>query len=413
MAKIIGAIATSHTPTIGFAKDRRLGNDPIWKPIFDAYEPIRAWLADKRADVLLTIYNDHVTSFFFDHYSPFALGVDELYWPADEGGGVRKVPPLPGAPQLARSIATSLFAEEFDISTFRGKPVDHGCFSPLSMLADPDGTWPWRVLPLQVGVLQFPIPTARRCYRLGGALGRAIRADPSDLRVVIVATGGLSHQVHGERCGFNNPEWDLRFLDLIETDPVALTNVTHAEYAERGGLEGAEVIMWLIMRGALTDRIRRLHRTYYLPSMTAIVTAIYENDGEYPPIGAFRDLQLEGIERLPGTYPYSLERSAKAYRLNGFLHDLIIPEYREAFRRNADELMIARELTAEEADLVRRLDWRELIHYGATFFVLEKLAAVVGVSNPQVYAAMRGQSLEEFQATRNAKIEYGVGVKSG
>ena len=413
MAKIIGAIATSHTPTIGFAKDRRLGNDPIWKPIFDAYEPIRAWLADKRADVLLTIYNDHVTSFFFDHYSPFALGVDELYWPADEGGGVRKVPPLPGAPQLARSIATSLFAEEFDISTFRGKPVDHGCFSPLSMLADPDGTWPWRVLPLQVGVLQFPIPTARRCYRLGGALGRAIRADPSDLRVVIVATGGLSHQVHGERCGFNNPEWDLRFLDLIETDPVALTNVTHAEYAERGGLEGAEVIMWLIMRGALTDRIRRLHRTYYLPSMTAIVTAIYDNDGEYPAIGAFRDLQLEGIERLPGTYPYSLERSAKAYRLNGFLHDLIIPEYREAFRRNADELMIARELTAEEADLVRRLDWRELIHYGVTFFVLEKLAAVVGVSNPQVYAAMRGQSLEEFQATRNAKIEYGVGVKSG
>jgi gallate dioxygenase len=147
--------------------------------------------------------------------------------------------------------------------------------------------------------------------------------------------------------------------------------------------------------------------------MTAIVTAIYENDGEYPPIGAFRDLQLEGIERLPGTYPYSLERSAKAYRLNGFLHDLIIPEFREAFRRNADELMIARELTAEEADLVRRLDWRELIHYGVTFFVLEKLAAVVGVSNPQVYAAMRGQSLEEFQATRNAKIEYGVGVKSG
>jgi len=410
MAKIIGAIATSHTPTIGFAKDRRLENDPIWKPIFDAYEPIRAWLANKRADVLLTIYNDHVTSFFFDHYSPFALGVDDLYRPADEGGGARKVSPLPGAPELARSIATSLFAEEFDISFFRGKPVDHGCFSPLSMLADPDGTWPWKVLPFQVGVLQFPIPTARRCYRLGGALGRAIRAYPSDLRVVIVATGGLSHQVHGERCGFNNPEWDHQFLDLIENDPVALTNLTHAEYAERGGLEGAEVIMWLIMRGAMTDRIRRLHRTYYLPSMTAIATAIYENDGEYPPIAPFRDVQLEGVERLAGTYPYTLERSAKAYRLNRFLHDLIVPEHREVFRRNADALMIAHELTAEEADLVRRLDWRELIHYGVTFFVLEKLAAVVGVSNLHVYAAMRGQSLEELQATRNAKIEYGVGA---
>ena len=411
MARIIGAIATSHTPTIGFAKDRRLDNDPIWKPIFDAYGPIRAWLAEKRADVLLTIYNDHVTSFFFDHYSPFALGVDEQYLPADEGGGVRNVPPLPGAPELARFIATSLFAEEFDISFFRGKPVDHGCFSPLSMLADPDGTWPWKILPLQVGVLQFPIPTARRCYRLGGALGRAIRAYPSDLNVAIVATGGLSHQVHGERCGFNNPQWDHQFLDLLETDPEALANLTHAEYAERGGLEGAEIIMWLIMRGALTDRIRRLHRTYYLPSMTAIATAIYENDGEYPPIAPFRDLQLEGVERLAGTYPYTLERSAKAFRLNRFLHDLIIPEHRETFRRNADALMAAHELTAEEADLVRRLDWRGLIHYGVTFFVLEKLAAVVGVSNLHVYAAMRGQSLEEFQATRNAKIEYGVGVR--
>jgi gallate dioxygenase len=410
MAKIIGAIATSHTPTIGFAKDRRLENDPVWKPIFDAYEPIRAWLADKRADVLVTIYNDHVTSFFFDHYSPFALGVDDLYRPADEGGGARNVPPLPGAPELARSIATSLFAEEFDISFFRGKPVDHGCFSPLSMLANSDGTWPWKILPLQVGVLQFPIPTARRCYRLGAALGRAIRAYPSDLNVVIVATGGLSHQVHGERCGFNNPAWDHQFLDLLETDPEALTNLTHAEYAERGGFEGAEVIMWLIMRGAMTARIRRLHRTYYLPSMTAIATAIYENDGEYPPVAPFRDLQLEGIERLAGTYPYTLERSAKAYRLNRFLHDLIVPEHREAFRRDADALMIERELTAEEAGLVRRLDWRELIHYGVTFFVLEKLAAVVGVSNLHVYAAMRGQSLEEFQATRNAKIEYGVGV---
>jgi gallate dioxygenase len=413
MARIIGAIATSHTPTIGFAKDRRLENDPIWKPIFDAYAPIRAWLADKRADVLLTIYNDHVTSFFFDHYSPFALGVDDEYLPADEGGGARNVPPLKGAPQLARSVATSLFAEEFDISFFRGKPIDHGCFSPLSMLADPDGSWPWKVLPLQVGVLQFPLPTARRCYRLGGALGRAIRAFPEDLNVVIVATGGLSHQVHGERCGFNNPEWDHQFLDLLETDPEALTKLTHAEYAERGGFEGAEVIMWLIMRGALTDKIRRLHRTYYLPSMTAIATAIYENDEEYPPVAPFRDLQLEGVERLAGTYPYTLERSAKAYRLNRFLHDLTIPEHREAFRRNGDALMTARELTVEEADLVRRLDWRGLIHYGVIFFVLEKLAAVVGVSNLHVYAAMRGQSLEEFQATRNAKIEYGVGARRG
>jgi gallate dioxygenase len=411
MATIIGAIATSHTPTIGYARDRGLEHDPVWKPIFEAYAPIRAWLQEKRPDVLLTIYNDHITSFFFDHYSPFALGVDDEYVPADEGGGARNLPPLPGAPALARSIGTSLFAEEFDLSFFRGKPLDHGCFSPLSMLADAGSPWPWRVLPLQVGVVQFPIPTARRCYRLGGALGRAIRACPEDMRVVVVATGGLSHQVHGERCGFNNPRWDQQFLDLLETDPASLTRLTHAEYAERGGMEGSEVIMWLIMRGALTDRIRRVHRTYYLPSMTAIATAIYENDEEYPDIAPAHDVQLDGLERLSGTYPFTLERSAKAYRLNGFLHDLTIPAHREAFRRDPTALMSSRGLTEQEMDLVNRRAWRELIHYGAIFFVLEKLAAVVGVSNLHIYAAMRGQTLQEFQQTRNAKIEYGVGVK--
>jgi gallate dioxygenase len=408
MATIIGAIATSHTPTIGFAKRQGLDDDPVWKPIFQAYEPIRAWLKEKRPDVLLITYNDHITSFFFDHYSPFALGVDGEFRPADEGGGPPKLAPLKGSPALARAVATSLFADEFDISFFRDKPIDHGIFSPLSMLAESADSWPWAVLPLQVGVLQFPIPTARRCYRLGQALGRAIRSFPEDLRVVVVGTGGLSHQVHGERSGFNNPPWDKEFMDRLESDPESLTNITHAEYAERGGMEGSEAIMWLIMRGALTRRIRRVHRTYYLPSMTAIATAIYENDEPYEPLVPFQDRQLEGIERLSGTYPYTLERSAKAYRLNRFLHDLVIPAHREAFISDPEGLMASCGLSAAEIELVRQRDWRGLIHYGVIFFVLEKLAAVLGVSNPKVYAAMRGQSLEEFQKTRNAKIEYGV-----
>jgi gallate dioxygenase len=226
-----------------------------------------------------------------------------------------------------------------------------------------------------------------------------------------VATGGLSHQVHGERAGFNNPAWDQEFLDLLEADPEALINLSHAEFAERGGMEGSEVIMWLVMRGALTPLVRRLHRTYYLPSMTAIATAIYENAENYPTAAPFRDRQLEGIERIAGTYPYTLERSAKAYRLNRFLHDLTVAERREAFRSDAAALMATYGLTSQEIDLVQRLDWRGLIHYGVIFFLLEKLAAVVGVSNLHVYAAMRGQSLEDFQKTRNAKIQYGVGVK--
>jgi gallate dioxygenase len=408
MARIIGAIATSHTPTIGFARDRKLSNDPVWRPIFEGYKPVRQWLDDRKPDVLLTIYNDHVTSFFFDHYSAFALGVGETHLPADEGGGARDIIPLAGHAPLARGLGTSLMADEFDLSFFRDKPLDHGCFSPLSMLTDAGQAWPWKILPLQVGVLQFPIPTARRCYRLGQALRRAIAAYPDNLKVAIVATGGLSHQVHGERCGFNNTAWDHEFMDRLETDPESLTRLTHAEYAERGGMEGSEIIMWLIMRGAMGEKINRLHGSYYLPSMTAIATAVWEDAVPHEHRGDFVDVQLAGADRLEGTYPYTLERSAKGYRINRFLHDFVLPEQRERFRADESATMTAAGLTAEEQDLIGRRDWRGLIHYGAIFFVLEKLAAVVGVSNLHVYAAMRGQTLEEFQLTRNAAIQYGV-----
>jgi len=228
-----------------------------------------------------------------------------------------------------------------------------------------------------------------------------------------VATGGLAHQVHGERAGFNNTPWDMEFLDLLERDPEQLAELTIAQYAERGGLEGAEVIMWLIMRGALSAQVRKLHSTYYLPSMTPIVTVIYEDDTPVAaqPDAGFRERigrELEGIEKLPGTYPFTLERSVKAYRLNHFLHRLIEPEFRRRFLADPEPMFEEARLTAAERDLVRRRDWRALIHYGVIFFLLEKLAAVVGVTNLHVYAAMRGQSLEEFQKTRNAQVLYSV-----
>jgi gallate dioxygenase len=406
MARIIGAVASSHTPTIGFALDARKQDDPVWAPIFDAYRPVQEWLAAQQPDVLLVVFNDHVTSFFFDHYSQFALGVGESYAVADEGGGPRALPPVSGHPALARHIAAGLVADEFDLAYFQDKPLDHGCFSPLSMLWPHEPAWPGAIVPLQIGVLEFPIPSARRCYKLGASLRRAIESYPEDLKVVLVATGGLSHQVHGERCGFNNPDWDLEFLDLIEKDPERLANMTHAEYAVRGGMEGAEVIMWLVMRGALSASIRKLHQSYYLPSMTGIATAIYENEATPaepdPAYLAHIRHQLAGVERLDGTYPFTLERSVKAYRLNRFLHQLTQPAWRTRFRADEEALFEEADLSAGERDLVRRLDWRGMIHYGVSFFMLEKLGAVVGVSNLHIYAAMRGQTLEEFQKTRNA-----------
>lgn len=411
MARIIGAIATSHTPTIGFAFDRNKQNDPVWAPIFEAFAPVQQWIAERQPDVLFFIYNDHVTSFFFDHYSAFTLGIGERYEVADEGGGARDLPPVKGHVALARHVGHSLMADEFDMSFFQDKPLDHGCFSPLSMLCPhQDAGWPVQIIPLQVGVLQFPIPSARRCYKLGQALRRAIESYPEDLKVAVVATGGLSHQVHGERAGFNNPAWDQQFLDLIEKDPERLADMTQAEFASLGGMEGAEVIMWLIMRGALSASVRKVHQSYYLPSMTGIATAIYENqatDASVAPGAIARHrahmaTQLDGAQALQGTYPFDLERSVKAYRLNRFLHSLIDPVQRQKFLADEESAYVLAGLPPEESALVRERNWRGLIHYGVIFFMLEKLGAVVGVSNLHIYAAMRGESLEDFQKTRNA-----------
>jgi gallate dioxygenase len=408
MARIIGGIAASHTPTIGFAYDRNKRDDPAWAPIFANFAPLSAWLATKRPDVVIFIYNDHVTSFFFDHYSAFALGVGAEWHVADEGAGPRNLPPIQGHPQLAAHIGQSLMADEFDMAFFQHRPLDHGCFSPLSVLCPHEPTWPVRLVPLQMGVLQFPIPSARRFYRLGQALRRAIESYPDDLRVAIAATGGLSHQVHGERAGFNNPAWDQRFLDLFERDPERLARMTIAQFAELGGLEGAEVVTWLTMRGALSANVECKFRSYYLPSMTGIGTAVYEGSDDPPDASAVAHdrariaRELRGVERLTGTYPFTLERSVGAYRINDYLHRMIEPAHREAFLRDPEASFEAAGLSDEERDLIRRRDWRGMIHYGVIFFMLEKLGAVIGVSNLHIYAAMRGETLEAFQKTRNA-----------
>jgi len=417
MATIVGGIATSHTPTIGFALDAKKQQDPVWAPIFAGYQPVKDWLAAKKPDVLFFIYNDHITSFFFDHYSHFTLGVGAKYWVADEGGGARKLPPIQGHPGLAKHVATGLVADEFDLSFFQEKGLDHGCFSPLSLLWPHETGWPGAIVPLQVGVLQVPIPSAKRCFKLGRSLRKAIESYPEDIRVAIVGTGGLSHQIQGERAGFNNTPWDMEFLELLEKDPEKLTSLTIADYATRGGMEGSEVIMWLIMRGALAPKVKKLHQAYYLPSMTPIATVIFENDSVEKDVesdAAYRariQHEWDGLEKLPGTYPFTLDRSVKAYRLNAFLHSLLQPERRKRFLEDPEPLYEDAGLTGEERAMLRARDWRALIQYGVIFFLLEKLGAAVGTTNLHIYAAMRGESLEDFLKTRNTKVLYSVAAQ--
>ncbi len=414
MARIVGGIGASHSPTIGFAKDTGKQDEPAWKPIFDGFDEVRRWVHERRIDVIVMIYNDHVTSFFLDHYSAFVLGIDDRYVAADEGGGPRQVAPARGHLGLSQHMATSLVADEFDMSFFQGRPVDHGVLSPLSMLGDESGPWPGQVVPLQVGVLQLPVPSARRMWKLGQALRRAIESYPEDLNVAIMATGGLSHQVHGERAGFLNEAWDQEFLDLLQHAPERLVNMRLAEYAAKAGMEGAEVVMWLIMRGALSAQVRRVHLQTYAPSMTDLATLVFEDLGgpaDPAHVQAHRQhmaRELDGVAGLPGTYPFTHARSHANLRINRFLHALTQPAHRARFLDDFEALATEHGLSDEEKALIRERRWIEMIRRGVIFFVLEKMAAVLGVSNPEVYAAFRGETIEQFQATRKVSMRYSV-----
>lgn len=417
MARIVGGIATSHTPTIAFAKDANKQDDPVWKPIFEGYEPVKQWLHDKAPDVLVYIYNDHMTA-FFDHYSHFALGVGEEFSPADEGGGARDLPAIKGDPKFAQHIAMAMVADEFDLAYFQGKTLDHGAFSPLSVLLDYDDTsWSAKLLPIQCGVLTVPLPSARRFWKFGKSLRRAIQSYPEDIKVAIVGTGGLSHQVHGERCGFNNTPWDMEFMDRLEKDPESLLDYPIAKLAELGGWEGAEVVMWLMMRGALATEVECTHKTYFLPSMTPIVSMIFEERSDEAPAESDEALRQrmmrdwDGADALEGTYPFTIERSVKGFRINHFLHSLVDPAMRVKFKADEEATMLEAGLSDEERGLIRSRDWIGMIRYGVIFFMLEKLGAVTGVGNIHIYAAMKGLSIEDFQKTRNAAITYGVAGK--
>jgi gallate dioxygenase len=275
------------------------------------------------------------------------------------------------------------------------------------------------LVPLQVGVLQFPIPTARRCLALGRSLRKAIQSFPQDIKVAVVGSGGLSHQVSGERAGFNNTAWDMEFLDLLEKDPDKLAALSVSDFAQRGGIEGAEVIMWLIMRGALTSKVRKVHQSYCLPAMTATATVVYEDvpEGDESATAAAYQAQAEreygGLAKLEGSYPFTFDRSSRAYRLNKYLHGIIQPELRGRFLYDREGSYERGRLTEEEKEMLRQLDWRALIRYGVIFFILEKLAAAVGVPNQAIYAAMRGQSLDDFQKTRKTQVLYSVAGTHG
>lgn len=270
-SKIVAGVGTSHVPTIGRVIDDRKTGESTWLPLFTRYEHARELLALQSPEVAIVVYNDHGSSFSLDAFPTFAVGVAETFEPADEGWGPRPVPAMAGDPELAWHIVEALISEEFDPTVCQRLPVDHGLTVPLSILWGTPESWPVRVIPIAVNVIQFPTPTPRRCFGLGRAIRRAVDSYAGDGRIVVVGTGGMSHQLQGGRAGLINKQFDESFLDAIVKDPDRLVEMSTDDYVRLAGTEGAELIMWLVMRGAMAPDVRALYSSYYGPvSNTAV-----------------------------------------------------------------------------------------------------------------------------------------------
>jgi protocatechuate 4,5-dioxygenase beta chain len=278
VARIIAGVGTSHIPAIGAALDNGKTEEPYWRPVFEGFRRSKEWIAKLEPDVCIVVYNDHASAFSLDLIPTFALGCAAEFAVADEGWGPRPVPSVKGHPELAWHIAQSCVLDEFDLTIVNRMDVDHGLTVPLSLMFGQPDAWPCPIVPLCVNVVVYPVPTGHRCYMLGKAIRKAVESFERDLRVVIFGTGGMSHQLQGPRAGLINREFDNRFLDNLSRDPEALMRIPHIEYLRDTGSEGIEMVMWLIMRGALDQHVEEVYRFYHVPaSNTALGHIILEN----------------------------------------------------------------------------------------------------------------------------------------
>jgi protocatechuate 4,5-dioxygenase beta chain len=278
VAKIIAGVSSSHVPAIGAAIDNGKMQEPYWQRVFSGFERSKEWMAKTQPDVVIAVYNDHASAFSVDIIPTFALGCAAEFPPADEGWGPRPVPVVKGHPELASHIAQSVILDEFDLTIVNKMEVDHGLTVPLNLLFGSPKQWPCPVIPLAVNVVMYPPRTGHRCFMLGKAIRKAVESYPKDLRVVVFGTGGMSHQISGPRAGLINSAFDKKFLDGMSKDPQALIKIPHVEYMREAGAEGIEMVMWLVMRGALDDQVDEVYRFYTVPaSNTAVGHIILEN----------------------------------------------------------------------------------------------------------------------------------------
>ncbi len=268
----------SHTPAIGAAIDLGKTQEEYWEPVFKGFEFSKAWIATEKPDVIFLVYNDHASAFSLSMIPTFAIGCSDSFEPADEGWGARPVPIVKGHSEFAWHIAQSVIQDDFDLTLINEMTVDHGLTVPLSLMFGTPKEWPCRVIPFAVNVVVYPPPSGQRCFRLGKAIRRAVEAFDEDLNVQIWGTGGMSHQLQGQRAGLINQKFDADFLARLQSDPKGLAKMPHLDYLQNAGSEGIELVMWLVMRGALDRDVETLHSFYHVPaSNTALGHIILKN----------------------------------------------------------------------------------------------------------------------------------------
>jgi protocatechuate 4,5-dioxygenase beta chain len=277
MARIIGGIGTTHVPSIGKAIAERKHDDPYWKPFFSGFDQVHRWLARERPDTVVIFYNDHGLNFFLDKLPTFAVGAAGEYRNEDEGWGIPVSRAVAGDADFSWHLINALVADEFDITMCQDMLVDHAVTIPLALMW-PGESWPVKIVPVEINTVQHPLPSLARCLALGRSVGRAIESYPRDLKVLVVGTGGLSHQLDGERAGFINKEFDQLCMDKLVDNPEELTRFSTRQFIERAGAQGIEFLNWMAMRGALTGTVTQQHRNYHIPiSNTAAATVLLEN----------------------------------------------------------------------------------------------------------------------------------------
>jgi len=293
MAQLLGGIFTSHVPAIGNAIAKGLQDDPYWRDFFAGYRPVQAWLEAAKPDVAIVFYNDHGLNFFLDKLPTFAIGAGAAYRNADEGWGLPLFKPFNGAPALSAHLIEGLIADEFDMTVCQDMLVDHALAIPFELCWPHARAWPVSIVPIAINTVQHPLPSPRRCLALGRAVGRALASWKGHERIVVLGTGGLSHQLDGRRAGFLNPDYDRFCLDHIADEPELLAAQSALDIVEKAGSQGVELLNWIAARGALGAKVTEVTRNYHIPiSNTAAATMLLECQRGRPIV--------EGSGRQPG-----------------------------------------------------------------------------------------------------------------